>query len=68
MVEFKINKDKMRMAMAAKCLNTTDLAKLAGVNRQTLYNVTNNKCNTSPKTIGMIAKALDVTVEELMGE
>lgn len=60
-----VNKKKLEMAMANACLNSTALCKEIGMKYQQFYRVSTG-CNCKPATIGKIAKALNVPVENLI--
>ena len=62
----KINKQKLQLAMANACLNMDDLAILANVSRVSISKYLSGLRNPKPKTIGKIAKALNVPVENLI--
>lgn len=61
----KANRDKLVLAMARACMNTEDLAELAGMPRPTVNNVITGR-NVRPGTLGKIARALRVDVTEIM--
>ena len=56
---------KLGVAMARACMNTTDLAQKAQMPRPTVNNVVTGR-NVRPRTIGRIAKALDVDIEDIL--
>lgn len=58
---------KIKLIIARKELNQTDLAKRCGMRRQALNEIFNRGTCTL-KTIGKIAKALDVDVTEIIKE
>ncbi len=60
-----VNKKKLEMAMANACLNTQELCKEIGMKYQQFYRVANGN-NCKPATVGRIAKALSVPVENLI--
>lgn len=62
----KINKQKLQLAMANACLNMDDLAAQAEVSRVSISKYLSGLRNPKPKTIGKIAKALNVPVENLI--
>lgn len=62
----KVNKQKLQVAMANACLNMDDLAALAEVSRVSISKYLSGVRNPKPKTIGKIAKALNVPVENLI--
>ena len=51
--------------MAGLCMNTEDLQKASGMPRPTINNVISGR-NVRPKTIGQVAKALGIKVEEII--
>ena len=59
----KVNRKKLQLAMANACLNSEDLAVKAELPRPTL-NITGR--SVRPATIGKIAKALGVPVEQIL--
>lgn len=62
----KINKQKLQLAMAKKCLNTYELASLAGVSRNSISSYLSGIRNPRTKTLGKIAKVLEVDVTEII--
>ena len=60
-----VDKEKLKIAMARACLNTSDLAKKASMPLPTVNNVIAGR-SVKPATIGKIAKALNVDVTELI--
>ncbi len=61
----KINDQKLNIAMANKCFDQKALAIKTGVSYATIRRSTQNN-KTRPSTIGKIAKALGVAVEDLI--
>ena len=61
----KVDKKKFLLAMANNVMSFPDLGEKANVNPRTLYGLKAGKPVTI-KTIGKIAKALDVTVENII--
>ena len=61
-----INKHKLEIAMANACLTYEQLAKNAGVTRISIRNYLSGNRNPKPITVGKIAKALNVTVQEII--
>jgi len=61
----KINKQKLQLAMANACMNTSDLQCSSKLPRPTVNNVISGK-SVRPATVGRIAKALKVPVESLI--
>lgn len=63
----KISKKKLELAMANACLDSKDLAVVADMPRPTLNNAITGR-SIRPSTVGKIAKALNVPVENLIEE
>ena len=61
----KIDKKKLLLVMANNIMSFPDLGEKANVNPRTLYGLKAGKPVTI-KTIGKIAKALNVTVENII--
>ncbi|MCG2729492.1 MAG: helix-turn-helix transcriptional regulator [Acetobacterium sp.] len=61
----KANKYKLEIAMANRCLNTGDLVNLTKMPRSTVNNVITGR-SVRPATIGKIARALEIAVEDLV--
>ena len=61
----KVDKKKLEIAMANACMNTSDLQKETGMPRPTVNNVITGR-SVRTKTIGVIAKVLEVKVEEIL--
>lgn len=60
-----INNSKLQIALATACMNPYDLCKEIGIQYQTYRRVAaGNKCK--PATVGKIARALNVPVEQLI--
>lgn len=66
MNKMKINKQKLQIAMANACMNMDDLAAMAEISRVSITKYLSGLRNPKPKTVGKIAKALDVPVESLI--
>lgn len=63
----RISTKKMKLIMAKRGMNATDLIRTAGIDRVTYYKIVNGTSQTSrPKTIYRIAKALFVRVEDIL--
>ena len=63
-----INVNKMRIAQANECLSVNELVEKTGLGRATVSNIINGATNPSMKSLGLIAKALNVEVVELLAE
>lgn len=59
------DKEKITLAMAAKCMHPKDLCKAANIHYQT-YHRTMSGARVEPVTLGKIAKALGSQVETLI--
>lgn len=62
----KIDNAKLELAMAKKCLNYKELSAAARITPEGLSKIRTGKQNPRPSTVGKIAKALDVKVEDLI--
>lgn len=62
----KLSPEKLQLAMANRCMTITELSNLSSVSRVALTRCITQKSNAKPITIGKIAKALEVPVEELI--
>lgn len=63
----KLNAWKIKLILAEKEMNQADLAIKCGVNRQQINELLSRE-TCSLKTLGRIAKALDVPVAEIVKE
>ena len=63
----KLNVWKIKLLLAEKEMNQTDLAVKCSVNRQQINEILSRE-TCSLKTLGRIAKALDVPVAEIVKE
>lgn len=63
----KLNTWKIKLILADKEMNQADLAVKCGVNRQQINEILSRE-TCSLKTLGRIAKALDVPVAEIVKE
>lgn len=64
----KIDTHKLSVEMARSCFSSEELAKYAGISRVTLQRLKSGKQVARPRTIGKLAKALEVKVEDLLKE
>ena len=62
----KFNNNRLKLAMANSCLSMGELASKSGINEVSIRRIINYSITPRPKTIGKIAKALDVRVEDLI--
>lgn len=63
----KVDKTKLRLAMARACMNTEDLIAAAEMPRATVNNIIVGK-NVRPGTLGRVARALGVDITEILEE
>lgn len=61
-----LNKEKVEVMLARKCMTYKDLCNKSGVWYQTIWKSFNRKKDTQPYTVGLIARALGVDVEEII--
>ncbi len=64
----KISKAKLELVMAEKAVTVSDLANKTGISKVGVSRIKNGLQNARPATIGKIAKALNVPVENLIEE
>ncbi len=62
----KIDKHKLDIAMGNACLTFGELSTLSGVSRVSVNKFLSGRSNARPATIGRIAKALNVPVQEII--
>lgn len=62
----KIDTHKLSVEMARNCFSAEELAKYAGISRVTVQRLKSGKQVARPQTIGKLAKALQVQVEDLI--
>ena len=60
----RLDKNKLELKRANKCITISQLAKKAGVSNTPIVNCE----NVNPVTAGKIAKALGVSVEEILAD
>ena len=61
----RVNKSKLELAMSRACMNGKDAADAAQIPRATFNNAITGR-SIRPATLGKIARALGVDVEELI--
>ena len=64
----KVNIYKLNLAIANQCITVTDLCHKAGIAEVTLRKIRAGERNPKPATIGKIAKALNVNVQDIIAE
>lgn len=57
---------KVQLAQAQACLSNDDLVAKTGIGRTSISRAINGRIESKPKTIGLIAKALNVDVSEII--
>ena len=62
----KLNSQKLRVAQARECLSINELASKSGISRVTISQIINDERNPKEKTIGLLARALNIDVTELI--
>jgi len=62
----RIDKKKLDLAMAENCFSAERLSSLTGISTVTIARIKNGSQKARPATIGKLAKALNVKVEELI--
>lgn len=66
MLMIKVNSKRLNKEMARQCLNSNDLAKKCGLSNATIYRLRLEGATTQGKTLGLIAKALNIDIDELI--
>lgn len=61
----RLNKEKVLVQLAERCMSVRDLADSYGCTRQRMYRLLKQQ-NTTVKTIGKLAKALNCDVKEII--
>lgn len=61
----RADKAKLRLAMARACISSAELTEAANMPRPTVNKVISGQ-SVNPKTIGCIAKALNVDVTDIL--
>lgn len=62
----KVSKRKIELAMAKKCYSASMLAEETNISQVTIARIKNGSQIPRPKTIGIIAKVLEVKIEDLL--
>lgn len=65
--QMKVNREKIRVAMARTCMSSGEISEAAGLSRQTVNNVLYGR-NVRPCTLGKVARVLGVDVTEILEE
>ena len=61
----KIDRQKFEISVANACMNFSELSKKSGISQFTISRIKSG-AETTPATVGKIAKALNVNVKELI--
>jgi DNA-binding Xre family transcriptional regulator len=61
-----LDKKKLELAMARKCVSIDNLSELTGISVYSLTRLKNGIQKGRTKTVGLIAKALEVDVTEII--
>ncbi|MDU2489595.1 MAG: helix-turn-helix transcriptional regulator [Clostridium celatum] len=61
-----INLKKIKIAQAKECLSIDEIVNKTGLSRATVSKIFNGKISATPKTIGLLAKTLNIDVEEIL--
>lgn len=61
----KVNIKKLQVALINQGISLTELATLSGLSTETIYRMF-NQSRASVKTLGKIAKALDIDIERVL--
>lgn len=64
----KLDLRKIKIAQAKSCLSVNELACKSGLGRATVSKITNGINTPSVKSVGLLAKALNVDVAEILAE
>lgn len=64
--EMKIKNDVLNLALAELCISKKELAEKSGVDVVTISRMISGVQEPRPKTVGKIAKAINVSVKELI--
>ena len=62
----KISNEKLELAMANACMNYKELSEATEMTQESLSKIRTGRQNPGPATVGRIAKALNVKVEDLV--
>ena len=62
----KIDNRKLELAMASVCCTAENLSSMTGIAQGTIARIKKGSQNPRPSTVGKIAKALNVKVEDLI--
>ena len=64
----RVNQDRLLLAMANACVCNRKLCEKSGVAQPTLSRIKSGKAHPKPVTVGRLAHALGIPVEQLVEE
>lgn len=64
----KLNLKKLKILQAKACLSVNELAEKSGLKRSTVSKIINGVTTPSIKSVGLLARALNVDVTEIIAE
>lgn len=67
-MRLKIDATKLKLAQAKACLSVNELVEKTKLSRSTISKVLNGTANPSTKSAGLIAKALNIDISDLISE
>ena len=63
-----LNIKRIRLEQAKQCISVNDIVSKTGLSKATVSRAINRKAKATPKTVGLIAKALSIDVTEIISE
>lgn len=63
-----LNLKKVRIAQAKACLSVNELSNKSGLGRATVSKILNGAATPSIKSVGLLAKALNIDVVEIIND
>lgn len=64
--KMKLDLNKVKIAQAKACLSVNDLVEKTGLGRSTISKILNGAATPSVKSVGLLARALNVDVTEII--
>jgi transcriptional regulator with XRE-family HTH domain len=61
-----LNLKKLKIAQARACLSINDLSNKSGLGKATISKIINGVSNPSARSVGLLAKALNIDVEQII--
>ena len=62
----RINKEKLELALAKEMMDCKELSERVGITQESISKIRAGKQNPRPATVGKIANALNVSVEDII--